>query len=201
MRMYILSFIVINFIFSCSSVNHKSILTTNKEKKVTLIHDLIEHVGFVRLPYKAIFNESTKGTYRIQCWGKDSLLCQDFIGTDSYVVGALPDTSKYYSFIFITVSAIEKPNLVTFAKNGNKISSYPLTEENSVIYVGDILECEEYAIIDGDLKIKSYFKSRVAYETTTVDVFDTICTHYETDGYINPEGKIIFGKRIEYKCK
>lgn len=202
-RLFIKLLIITILINSCTSrsLDKKAEINILRTTKINLIHDLIKKVGFVSLPYKAVFNASTDGTYRIQCWGKDSILCDDFRGNDSYVIGTLPDTSNYYSFIFITISAIAKPNLITYDKNGNRISFKPLTEENSVIYVGDILECEEYAIIDRDLKIKSYFKSRVANETTTIDVYDTVCTHYETNGYIKSNGEIVFEKRQEISCE
>ncbi len=179
----------------------KTEINNLRVSKNYLIHELIKEVGFISLPYKAVFNASTEKTYRIQCWGKDSILCKDFRGTDSYVVGTLPDTSDFYSFIFITISAIAKPNLVTFDKKGNRISFKPLTEENSVIYVGEVLECEEYAIIDKDLKIFSYFKSRVVNETPTVDVYDTVCTRYEKKGQVKPNGEIEFDEKIIIDCK
>ncbi|MEQ9377303.1 MAG: hypothetical protein RIG68_19095 [Imperialibacter sp.] len=169
--------------------------------KKNLLHDLINEVGFVSLPYKALFNASTNGTYRIQCWGKDSTLCADFRGTASFVIGALPDTSSFYSFIFITISAISKPNLVTFDKQGKRISYESLTEENSVIYAGEILECEEYAVIDTNLKIHSFFESRVVYEKGAIDEFDTVCTHFETNGYVQKNGVIVLGEKEKYDCK
>lgn len=190
------------FLFSCASKNNEkqNYSTTAQTSKAERIHDLIKEVGFIELPHKTNFNDPTDDAYKIEKYDKDSVLAHDFGTEDIYVVGSLPDTSNYYAFVYLTVAANSIPNLITFDKTGKLISKLALTEEYSASMGGNQLEIEEYAIIDKDLKILSYYKSIIEYETAIVDVYDTVCTHYETNGEISPNGEIIVGPKNEFKC-
>jgi len=190
MRYKIGIILLIVTIWSCNlDRNKNNKIKISKRDRILTIKDSI---GFISLPYIAEFNPTNKSTYRIT--GVDSIFRKDFsrLG-DVYLVGFLPDTTKYYCILFTGVAAVGNPGLITFDKKGNKISSELITEENCLIYVGDILFCKEYSLINPDMTLEYEYRSIVVQEKSDL-TSDTIYTHLKRFGEINEQGKIILGK-------
>ena len=154
----------------------------------------------LELPFRANFDTTTNGTFRVKFWEADSIFRNDFrkAGGDVYLMGLLSDTTNFYGFTFVSIAAVGNPGLVTFDKSGNNVDLKLLTKENCVIYAGDILLCKEYTTIGKDWSLDYYFKSIVAGEGNSTD---TVCSHSVSKGLINKKGEIDVGQITEIDCK
>jgi hypothetical protein len=177
-------------------------LTVDKLNKVSKLDRLKVWTNSTRtleLPFRANFDTTTEGTFRIKFWEADSIFKNDFkrVG-DIYLMGLLSDTTNFYGFAFISIAAVGNPGLVTFDKSGNKVDLKLLTKENCIIYAGDILLCKEYTTIGRDWSLDYYFKS-VVYDAG--DSKDTVCSHSISKGQISKKGEIDVGQVTQIDCK
>jgi hypothetical protein len=150
----------------------------------------------LELPFRANFDTTTVGTFRVKFWEADSLFRNDF-RSDAYVMGLLADTANFFAFAYIEIASVGNVRLITFDKSGRKIDNERLTRDNCVIYVGEILLCKEYTIVETDLSLNYYFKSVVFGEG---DSMDTVCTNVISKGRVNRTGEIDTGKPIQIDC-
>jgi hypothetical protein len=172
-----------------------------KPSKLQRLEYIRDSIGFISLPFIANFDSTIKNTYRIFMSEDDSIFRQEFqrLG-DLYLIGFLPDTTNFYCILFNSVAAVVQPGLITLDKRGNKVSSAYLTKENCLIYVGDILLCKEYTIINKDLTLDYYYKSIVIQEKSDFSL-DTVCTNLERKGKINNKGEITIGQMNVINCQ
>lgn len=176
-----------------------ALVTTDKVSKLQRFKVWIDSTSILDLPFKAIFDTTTEGTFRVKFWENDSIFRNDFkrVG-DIYLMGLLSDTTDFYGFVFVSITAVGNPGIITFNKSGNKVDLKLLTKENCVIYAGDILLCKEYTTIGRDWSLDYYFKSIVAGEG---DSMDTVCTNSISKGKINKSGQIDLGQLTEINCR
>lgn len=172
--------------------------------KIDRIDSILDSIGFISLPFVANFDTTIKNTYRLNASNDlDTILIKDFsrLG-DVYLIGFLPDTTDFYAILFLGIAAVSNPGLITFDKTGTKISSEFITEENCLIYVGDILYCCEYTQINSDLTLKYVYKSIVIQEKADM-TSDTIFTHIIRNGKIRNNGILDLGRfdTIEFDNK
>ena len=64
------------------------------------------------------------------------------------MIGFIPDTTNFYAILYITLETTQVPNLITFDKQGTLIDRKVITEENSWLFPGYIIKCEEYTRIE-----------------------------------------------------
>jgi hypothetical protein len=137
-----------DFIEATDKAEELSVTATKKHKvsKLDRLKVWTDSTRILELPFRANFDTTTKETFRVKFWETDSIFRDDFekAGGDVYLMGLLSDTTNFYGFVFVSVAAVGKPALVTFDKSGNKVDLELLTNENCVIYAGDILLCKEY---------------------------------------------------------
>ncbi|GCC53319.1 hypothetical protein SanaruYs_35620 [Chryseotalea sanaruensis] len=176
-----------------------NLVTTDKASKLQRFKVWIDSTSILDLPFKAIFDTTTEGTFRIKFWEKDSIFRTDFkrVG-DIYLMGLISDTTDFYGFVFVSITAAGNPGIVTFDKLGNKVDLKLLTKDNCIIYSGDVLLCKEYTTIGRDWSLDYYFKSIVAGEG---DSMDTVCTNSISKGNINKSGEINLGQFTEINCE
>jgi hypothetical protein len=165
--------------------------TVGKHHKVSKLERLkvwADSTRILELPFKANFDTTTEGTFRVKFWETDSIFSNDFskVGGDVYLMGLLSDTTNFYGFAFVSIAAVGNPGLVTFDKSGNRVDLKKLTNEKCVIYAGDILLCKEYTTIGKDLSLDYYYKS-VVYDAG--DSMDTVCSHSISKGQISRKGR------------
>ncbi len=175
----------------------------DKKHKVSKLERLkvwTDSTHILELPFRANFDTTTEGTFRVKFWEADSIFSSDFrnAGGDVYLMGLLSDTTNFYGFTFVSVAAAGNPGLITFDKTGNRIDLKRLTKENCYIIVGDILLCKEYTTINKDWSLDYYFKSIVAGEGESTD---TVCSHSISRGLVNKIGEIDVGQITQIDCK
>jgi hypothetical protein len=174
--------------------------TKHKVNKLERLKVWTDSTHILELPFRANFDTTAAGTFRVKFWEADSIFSSDFrnAGGDVYLMGLLSDTTNFYGFTFVSVAAAGNPGLITFDKNGNRIDLRLLTKENCYIIVGDILLCKEYTTINKDWSLDYYFKSIVAGEGESTD---TICSHLISRGLVNKIGKIETGQITQIDCE
>lgn len=178
------------------SINSKN----NTITKLSRLKVWTDSTRILTMPFRANFDTTREGTFRVKFWEADSIFRGDFKGAagDVYLMGILEDTTRFYAFAFMAVAAVGNAGLVTFDKSGNSVSLKQLTKDGCVIYAGDVLLCKEYATIGKDWSLDYYFKS-VVYDAG--DSEDTVCSHFISKGQISGSGKIDLGAVMEIECK
>jgi hypothetical protein len=171
----------------------------NAITKIDRIRLWRDSTRIITLPFRADFDTTRAGAFRVKFWEKDSIFRKDFkrVG-DIYLMGLLADTANFYTIAFMAVAAFGNPGLITFDKSGNKIDIEILTKENCVIYSGDVLLCKEYVTVESDLSLNYYYKSIVYGEG---DSQDTVCRHSISRGKITEGGEIELGTLQHIDCK
>jgi hypothetical protein len=187
-------------IFACGSnlVNNDDALL---KKKLNTIRDWINSTRILSLPMTLYFDSTVQNTHRLMFNESDSIFANDFknAGGDVYLIGFLPDTSKYFGVIFNSVAAVHNPGIITFTKDGEYINLELLTKEKCVNY-GRKFFCDEHTTISKDLKLSYYYKSLEEHDKPDM-TYDTICEIIESQGLIKDNGKVELGKMISSKCK
>lgn len=168
-------------------------ITDSSLKRLQIIRKIIDLVGFIELPYTLEYNKGK--TYSII--EIDRGLISEDLGSYS-LYGTLPDTNHYYGFITCLPIDYCMAKLVIFDKKGRLIDKKELLENNCYHEIGEDIYCNEYIIINKDLTMNYYYSSK--YVSNLIEI-DTICEHYEKNGFISDQGIIIFEKRKEFKCK
>jgi hypothetical protein len=171
----------------------------NKVSKLERLRVWVDSTRILELPFRANFDTTTAKDFRVKFWETDSIFRKDFqrVG-DIYLMGLLSDTTNFYGFVFVSITAVGNPGLITFDKSGNKIDLKLLTKEKCIIYAGDILLCKEYTTIGQDWSLDYYFKSIVAGEGNSID---TVCSNFISKGLINKKGEINVGQITEIDCE
>ncbi|MFZ6012591.1 MAG: hypothetical protein ACOYXT_19765 [Bacteroidota bacterium] len=119
------------------------------------------------------------------------------LGGDPYMVGFLPDTSRYYGIVFYAVAAAAIPGIITIDKQGQRISVEYLTNESCADLVA--IYCREFTTINPDLTLNYY--SKLLFESDlTKDTSDTLCTQYVRRGKITTTGVIELGTMETIDC-
>ncbi len=113
-----------------------------------------------------------------------------------YAYGILPDTLDSYKVVYLFPTEIHIPILVTYTKNGKKISEESLS-------VGDCgsdcgFTCNEYVKIYSDLKIYSV-DSIKSYDCDSLGIKENTLRKYirYKKGNINKKGQVIMTEVLE----
>ena len=122
----------------------------------------------------------------------------------NYIVGYLPDTSKYFTLLAMDLETDETLGyILTFDKNFEPISSQCMHNHYSLELVEDVLTDENYFTIDNDLKIHYYFHKRTYYEDDAIPIERYGEEEYENHGYIDSNGVIVYDtiNEVTLKCE
>jgi hypothetical protein len=180
---------------------------------------LFKKVGFLELPYNALYPSQVIGKHKLTHQQNEKLISQDFNYHESEVYGFIPDTTNYYAILFTRLGHETLiPCIISYSKSGELIENKTITEENSWLFPGTIISCEEYTTIEKDLTLKYYykmiydyesydknnenvrFKYKGKYDTDSIN-YKRYCDHFEKEGYISETGKIVFKELVKLKFR
>jgi hypothetical protein len=146
--------------------NDQSNSTELKNKsKVEELNALIEEVGFIELPYAAHYPMEIDSNYITNCTKEHPAIFDLLIGCHNDLVGFIPDTTNFFALLYINLETSETPRIITFNKKGDKIDDKLITEQNSWLFPGEIIENEEYTMINSDLSLQYRFLMIHDYES------------------------------------
>ncbi len=195
----ILIYLISVCVLSCNS--HNQTINNLQEIRLERIKKVIQESGFVKLPlsFDAYLVNSLKTNYNVDSKGQDSLI----FDSDIYeIIGFLPDTTKYYAFLFSTVGDMLYPTILTIDKKGNKIDRQIICATGCEGHVAvAITSCYDSVWISQDLTFKSISKI-----VGTVDTEDSIpqtlniCNIQLKEGFIEPNGQIILNESELLPC-
>ncbi len=180
-------------LFSCNS--NRQIVESINDVKLKHIRFVIKESGFVELPlkYSSDMENSLKSNYTVDFNGNDSLIFEKDIHN---IIGAFPDTSDYYAFLFPTIGDMLYPTIITFDKFGNQI-------DRQIICVSccsgqasvDVSSCYDSVIVTKDLSITSRCQVIGTVETDdSIPNTLNICNERSLNGNLNKQGKIILSE-------
>lgn len=188
-------------ICSACSNSDKKIQKNLQNTKIEQIRIVIKKSGFIKLPliFDANIDNSLKSNYDVEFKGNDSLIFKNGI---SRIVGFLPDTTNYYSFLFHSVGDMLYPTIMTLDKKGNEIDRQIICAAGCAGQtVVEVSSCYDSVWISYDLKINSISKviGTVIAEDSIPKTLK-ICNMRKVDGFIDKSGKIMLNKSDLIDC-
>lgn len=176
--------ILILILTSCGNSNKDKTAT-----KVDYIKTLIKKVGFQELPYSHdLMKDKEEYKYNVDRNSMDTLFFDDLNG---HIIGVLPDTSKYYCFLYFGVGDVLYPCLTTIDKKGNKIDNKSICIGQCAGVMIDYDTCIDRVTIEKDLTINMFYKLHGFVEREdNITKVDTICNQMIWTGRITKNGKI-----------
>jgi hypothetical protein len=154
--------------------------------KYQAVRSIYNKLDKIDLPYvypseSDNLDEGLSTTYRVE--GADTVL----LDSSTILLGALKDTSNFFTFIQVIVGDYNSPSIVTISKKGKLIS-------RRLLSLGGGDDCgyqfEEKNVLAEDLSINLYLKETYSGCEEEEDVPTTVTETTQT-GYINPKGRII----------
>ncbi|MBI3220033.1 MAG: hypothetical protein HYZ44_11005 [Bacteroidetes bacterium] len=168
-----------------------------EEQRLAHVRALIKRVGFQQLPYTYDLAESNiEAKYTVDMNSMDTL----FFDSGSFG-GVLPDTTKYFAFLYYQPGDSLYPFLTTIDKKGNLI-------DTKIIGIGacrglliDIDSCVDKVSINNDLEIELLYKMRGTTETNdSIPKIIAICNQIMGTGKITIDGRIVIYKSERMNC-
>ncbi|MFM8912618.1 MAG: hypothetical protein ACKOE6_06860 [Flammeovirgaceae bacterium] len=178
------------FVFSIlffSSCGQKARQLTTE--RATYIRELAKRVGTQQLPFEYDMAKGNPDSrYNINKYSLDTLFFDDLNGR---VGGVLPDTSRYYGFIYYKVGDSLYPFLLIISKKGKVIDRKPIGIGHCGGLAIDIESCVDKVSINKELEIDLLYTMRGTAETNDA-IPKTIktCNSISGKGTITKEGKI-----------
>lgn len=198
MRNIIIIVFLIALCDSCNFLTKKENTLENdvRKDKLNKINELINKVGFVKLPYSIDLNsiqETYPVNYKLNIESSDSILIKDGLQPD--IIGFLPDTSNYFGILYYVHADMTLIQLMTYSKKGVIITNKLVTECNCAIFGGEVIYCKDTTTIEENLSVKYFHESKVVVESKTrKNSYDTIYKSIERIENINKLGEITLTK-------
>jgi hypothetical protein len=182
---FLLIVLILFGFFSCK--------TEKQRDKYEQIQFVIEQSGFVKLPleFDANIEGALKANYSVNQMSNDTLLFKN----DGIfeIIGFLPDTVNYYTFLYFSVGDMLYPTIRTMDKNWQKIDEKIISTGGCAGHAQlEVTSCYDSVWVYKDLKIKSISKvigTVEIDEDSTSQILD-ICNMRILDGFIDKNGKI-----------
>ena len=198
--------------------NEKTTKLVDNQLRHQELLKLLNRIGFIELPYIANYPTNSLKKNVFNCSQEKISLLKDFYGNHIEMIGFIPDTTNFYAILYITLETTQVPNLITFDKQGTLIDRKAITEENSWLFPGYIIKCEEYTRIEKDLTLNYFFMMIHDYESfdkNDEDIrfklyekglndsvsYKRFMYHYEKTGRILSTGKIEFDTLNKIKVR
>jgi hypothetical protein len=167
-------------------------LVTNKKEpgpktRQEALREIYNKAEKIYLPFEYPSKEF-ENSYVIS--GTDTLVFPD--GTD--IVGALKDTTNFFTFIRIEAGDVIYPVIITVNKNGNIIDEKVFSFEGAPDCGFDY---EEKNVLNTDLSMQLYRKDRIQECDDEGPLGPTTVRETTETGQINKSGKIIMNMPVE----
>lgn len=183
-------------------VVQSQLLESKNKSNVEELHILIDEVGFIELPYIAHYPMEIDSNYITNCTKENPAILDLLIGCHNELVGFLPDTIKFFALLYFNLETSETPRIITFNKKGEKINDKIITEQNSWLFPGEIIENEEYTKINPDLSLQYHFLMIHDYEAYDGDEENVRFKEFEEgikDSIVYKRFKYLYKKKGEIK--
>lgn len=201
--LFFLGFVLLSFQFS----QKKEINDFDKEQK---LRELISKTQILELPIFLDVYNSEKSAKLI---GLSQLINPNYTTDLMPVLGILPDTTNYFSFLGYGVGDILYPMIYNFDKKGNLIDDKPiLLSDNFNIFEEVDLSYQTNTVnlskTDRGLEItlleitkgKRYREFEANAENTNL-TDSLFCQQVMQTGFLNENGKVIFDDKIVEDCR
>lgn len=196
--------LAIFFVVGCATDKQSDVKTPpiNQTQPIDIVREYYNKAEKLQLPLMwDDFLNSNPNVLRLST--RDTIAFGEGMGALS-ILGAFPDTSKYFGFLLSYPADDVIPVLMTFDKDGKDVSF-----ETEFNYGCGGSDCEyicDYTdfVIEKNLSFHSTTKSRIKVCEDNTDNMDTTIVEYfviEKHGKILPNGKVVLNKEqtVEHK--
>lgn len=117
------------------------------------------------------------------------------------IIGVIPDTSKFFGFLYLAALDDATPSIVTYDKRGNLITRQQLTKS---CYQGCESDCRSIITIDKNLKIKFRYEEYLFDsddDVSNCSEFPDYASGYVEYSHIDRNGKVKKDKLDSLKYK
>lgn len=124
--------------------------------------DLLKQRNALPLPYKLRMDAAMRYDTSYHCKGFDevSRVENNEFCLVNYIIGYLPDTSRYYVLLGLSLHCENEGYILTYSKDCELISSKKISNHSSGDITEEVLIDDHYFTIDKDLKIHYYFHDK-----------------------------------------
>lgn len=201
--LFFLGFVLLSFQFS----QKKEVNDFDKEQK---LRELISKTQILELSLFLNVYEEDKSAKLI---GLSQLINPNYKTDLMHVLGILPDTSNYFTFLAYKIGDILYPTLITFDKKGNLIDDksillnenfnifeeVELSHQTSTVNLSKTNRGIEITLLE-ITKGKRYreFESNTENTNLTDSLF---CQKISQKGFLNEKGEVIFDDKIVEDCR